>query len=244
MLQYYYLVRGVVSNTLIKTARSFAETQYKNNKFHSIHSRTPGEIGRVILACTEDHMVQLRDNYEDDAFVGHDTEAACVVSAFNALCMTVADKLGLPHTELAETEIITTAPHSKGQEPHMDTLTGVWAFLAPLVPSRTTTIKKQTYQNYPVTMGGYSRVPHGWAELPNVVINWKVGDLFVFRNNAIHGGPPNDGRRRYVLFGAQHSSAENEHTDTLVVTEDEFFEQQEQYRRKSRGSSRIAEARY
>lgn len=180
-------------------------------------------MGRVILSCNDDHLAQLMSNQEQSAYVGLDERAKRVDQWFGNICQKIAHQLQIPLRAIAGTEIIKNEPNSAGQVEHMDAMGGVWNFFAPLVRSVGTRVKSQHYQDFPLNIGPDSTVPRQWSTLPDIDITWEVGDLFLLRSNAIHSGPPNGATRRYVLFGSEESLCQSEHTDTLVVTEAEFF---------------------
>ena len=224
-------------------ARAIAENHYERDEFFDIHSKKPGEVGRLIIGCTQDHLAQLHYNGESAEF--RDTvEGNFVSAAFNKICSQAAVHLNLPKADIVETEFLVTEPYSSGQDLHMDALRGVWTFFAPLVKSKGTTIKKQHYQDYPVNVGKFSSVPRHWEDLPDIAIDWEVGDLFVMRDNAIHGAPPNDQFRRYVLFGAQQSTQKDNYTDSLVVTERSFFDKKRSTKNNGQGGNKNAGQRH
>ena len=177
----------------------------------------------MILGCNQEHMNQLQANKEEMVFVGHERMAQEVAGQFRKICRETAKELGIPLRAIVETEILKTEPHSSGQVEHMDAMGGVWNFFATLVPSKGTIVKQQYYQDFPKNIGPKSTIPRDWSSLPNILINWEVGDLLLLRSNAIHGAPPNGATRRYVLFGSEESLYPSEYSDSLVVTEEEFF---------------------
>jgi hypothetical protein len=201
----------------------YAERLDSDDKFYTIHSKKKGEVGRVILGCDEHHFEQLGSNNEQGAYVGAEDHAKKVNRMFKDICRKTATELGIPLRDIEGTEIVKNEPHALGQREHMDSMGGVWNFFAPLVDSPATVVKYQLYQDYPLNIGPKSKVPPDWTSLPDIQINWEVGDLLLLRSNAIHKGPTNGATRRYVLFGTEKSSSPNEHTDTLVVTEKRFF---------------------
>jgi hypothetical protein len=204
-------------------ALAYAQSLDRGGKFYSIHSKKEGQVGRVILGCGVPHLGQLGSNNELEAHVGDENQAKEVHRMFKDICRKTAMGLGIPLRDLESTEIIKNEPHALGQIEHMDAMGGVWNFFAPLVNSPATMVKNQLYQDYPLNIGTKSTVPRNWSTLPDIPIKWEVGDLLMLRSNAIHGGPTNGKKRRYVLFGSEESSTQNEHTDALVVTEQRFF---------------------
>ena len=212
----------------------------KANKFYAIHSKDGGHaIGRVVLKCSDDHMLQLQNNNEGDVWVGSNTEADQLAKDFEEVCRKAAEGLNLPLGQIEETEFIKAEPNAPGQDAHMDAPWGSWNFFTPLGPSPGTTIKKQEYQEYPMSMGPYSCVPKNWKDLPNLHIEWSVGDLLMMRSNAIHGGPPNGPERRYVLFSAEKSATVvDEYSDTAVIFERDFFIEKQLYSQRKRDKLR------
>jgi hypothetical protein len=204
-------------------ALAYAQSLDKSGKFHTIHSKKDGQVGRVILGCGASHLDELGSNNELGAYVGREDQAKQVHQMFKDICRKTAMGLGIPLRDIEGTEIIKNEPHALGQIEHMDAMGGVWNFFAPLVKSPGTMVKKQFYQDYPLNIGIKSTVPRDWSTLPDIPINWEVGDLLILRSNAIHSGPRNGKKRRYVLFGTEQSLTQIEHTDALVVTEKEFF---------------------
>ena len=201
----------------------YAQSLDVGDKFYTIHSKTDGQVGRVILGCDAHHLGQLRSNDELGAYVGHENQAKEVHRMFKNICRKTAMGLGIPLRDIEGTEIIKNEPHALGQIEHMDAMGGVWNFFTPLVDSPGTVVKYQLYQDYPLNIGPKSTVPRNWSSLRDIPINWEVGDLLMLRSNAIHSGPTNGATRRYVLFGTEQSLTPYEHTDTLVVTEKVFF---------------------
>ena len=177
----------------------------------------------MILDCDDHHFEQLGSNKEQGAYVGADRQAQGVVRYFKKICRKTAEGLGITLRAIEETELIKNEPDSLGQIEHMDAMGGVWNFFAPLVKCPVTVVKYQNYQDYPLNISPKSTVPRDWASLPDIKLNWNVGDLLLLRSNSIHKGPPNGDGRRYVLFASEKSLHTNEHTDTLVVTEEVFF---------------------
>ena len=217
-------MKGVVPKALIRSLLEYAETNDVAEKFYSIHSLKVGEIGRLMMDCSTPHLEQLVENAEDDVFLGHRSAESNVLSKwFKTICVGASSTLGLKIRDICETEIIKNEPFSAGQSEHMDALSGTWNYFSPLVDSPGTSLKQQVYQDYPENVGPSSTVPMGWSELENVHIPWEVGDLLLVRSNAIHSGPANGSQRRYVIFAAEVSPQSDEHSDTLVVTEDVFF---------------------
>ena len=130
-------------------------------------------------------------------------------------------------------EIVKNEPHSKGQDNHMDNIEGVWNMLSPLVSHcPATLVKEQDYQDYPNHMGPSSHVPRGWDGLPNIHLEWEVGDMLMLRSNAIHAGPPTGMDRRFILFASEMPLREADYTDTKVYTEKDFFEAKERFEYK------------
>jgi hypothetical protein len=204
-------------------ALQYAESLDRKGKFYTIHSKKDGQVGRVTLGCDAHHLTQLTSNEELGAYVGGDKQAKKVDRIFKNICQTTAKEYGISLREIEGTEIVKNEPHALGQLEHMDAMGGVWNFFAPLVDCPGTLVKYQLYQDYPLNIGPKSTVKQNWSSLPDILINWAVGDLLILRSNAIHSGPTNGENRRYVLFGTEKSLSSKEHTDALVVTEKEFF---------------------
>jgi hypothetical protein len=204
-------------------ALAYAQSLDRGGKFYTIHSKKDGQVGRVILGCDAHHLGQLESNNELGAYVGHENQANEVHRMFTNICRKTAMGLGIPLRDIEGTEIIKNEPHALGQIEHMDAMGGVWNFFTPLVNCPGTVVKNQLYQDYPLNIGTKSTVPRNWSSLPDIPINWEVGDLLMLRSNAIHSGPTNGKKRRYVLFGTEQSLTQNEHPDALVVTEKVFF---------------------
>jgi hypothetical protein len=221
-----------VPKGLTKMALQYAQELDDKENFYSIHSLKEGEVGRVILGCSTSHMRQLVSNGEQMAFVGHEAQAKTLTTWFNEVCQKTAGGLGISMNVIEGTEIVKNEPHSCGQIEHMDAFGGVWNVFAPLVDSPGTCVKSQVYQDYPLNIGPRSTIPQNWSTIPDLNIKWKVGDLFFMRSNAIHAGPQNGDTRRYVLFGAETSKYPSEHSDTLVVTEEEFFSHKQNMHKK------------
>ena len=173
------------------------------------------------------HLQQLESNEELGAYVGGNAQAKYVNQTFKRICRETAEGLGIYIRAIEGTEIVKNEPHALGQVEHMDAMGGVWNFFTPLVDCPGTLVKYQLYQDYPLNIGPTSTVRRNWSSLPNIHIDWKVGHILMLRSNAIHCGPPNGDTRRSVLFGTETSMHTNEHTDTLVVTEEEFFSHKE-----------------
>ena len=218
-------------------ALEYAKDLDERDKFYSIHSKREGEVGRVILGTKDDHMRQLLSYDEHKAYVGQEAQAHKLDRLFKNICQKQAQSLGIRLRAIEETEIIKNEPKSWGQVEHMDAMGGVWNFFAPLVKCSGTKVKAQVYQDYPKNIGPESTVPRNWSTMPDVHINWTVGDLFLLRSNAIHGGPPNGATRRYVLFASERSLYPSEHSDTIVVTEKEFFSHKQKKQKKWASSS-------
>lgn len=216
-------MKDVIPEAFSARALAYAVKQDLATNFHAIHSKNEGEVGRLILGADPGHVQQLEEHKEEGAFVGGDAEAAWLAAMYRKIIMKVAKFLGLGDLTIAEVEMLKSEPHSLGQNPHLDALRGVWSFFAPLVDSAGTTVKQQFYQDYPTNMGPKSSVPRHWSALADITINWEVGDLFVLRTNAIHGGPPSGDSRRYVLYGAEKSHKHGEYSDTSVVFEEDYF---------------------
>jgi hypothetical protein len=222
----------VVKPSFSKKAFLYADSLDPKKSFYTIHSQKDGEVGRVILGCDKHHLQQLASNKEQGAYVGHEAQAKSVNRTFKHICRKTAEGLGICIRDIEGTEIIKNEPHSLGQVEHMDAMGGVWNFFTPLVDCPGTLVKYQLYQDYPLNIGPTSTVRENWSSLPNIQINWNVGDLLMLRSNAIHSGPPTGENRRFVLFGSETSMHPNEHTDTLVVTEKEFFSHKEKNQQK------------
>jgi hypothetical protein len=204
-------------------ALQYAESLDMKGKFYTIHSKKDGQVGRVLLGCDAHHLEQLESNEELGAYVGADKLAKKVDGVFREICQATAKGLGIFLRDIEGTEIVKNEPHALGQIEHMDAMGGVWNFFAPLVDCPGTVVKYQLYQDYPLNIGPKSTVKQNWSSLPDILINWEVGDLLLLRSNAIHSGPTNGETRRYVMFGTEKSLSTTEHTDTLVVTEKAFF---------------------
>jgi hypothetical protein len=208
---------------LTHDALAYAEKKDRANSFVAIHSETEGEVGRVVLDATKQHNRDLWRHHELDSYVGHEEEAKNLSRRFKEVCMLAVTRKCQTVRDISEIEIIKNEPNSSGQKEHMDAFEGTWNFLTPLVSSVETNLKHQNYQDYPVNMGPYSTVPRRWADMPDLNLRWNIGDLLMVRGNAIHAGPPNGPTRRYVLFAAESAPSTDVYSDTLVVTEEVFF---------------------
>lgn len=182
------------------------------------------------MSADPEHVRQLSEHNEEAAYKGDLWEATYLSREFSKLCVRAAEVLGLGDLTLSEVEILKGEPNSSGQYPHLDSLRGIWVFFAPLVASAGTTVKDYFYQKFPENVGPHSSVPRHWGALPDINIGWEVGDIFVLRSNAIHGGPPSGPHRRYVLFAAEQSTKQGEYSDTSVVFEGDFFAEKQAFR--------------
>jgi len=227
------MIRGIVPLDLTQDALAYAKKKDRANSFVGIHSKTEGEVGRMVLKATKQHNRELLRHHELDSYVGHEEEAKALAGRFKVVCMLAASMRRLAVSDISEIEIIKNEPNSRGQEEHMDAFEGFWNFLTPLVSTVETTLKHQRYQDYPVNVGPYSTVPRRWADMADLHLRWNVGDLLLVRSNAIHAGPPNGATRRYVLFAAETSPVANVYSDTQVVTEEVFS-----YHKRQRKHSR------
>lgn len=228
------MIRRIVPLDLTNDALAYAKKKDETNSFGAIHSKTEGEVGRVVLQATEQHSRELLKHHELHSYVGLEEEAQDLSKRFKRICQLAVVKSGQTLRDINETEIIKNEPNARGQDEHMDAFPGSWNFLAPLVSSVGTTLKHQAYQDYPVNVGPYSTVPRKWADMTDLHLKWKVGDLLMVRSNAIHAGPPNGATRRYVLFAAEASPCPNVYSDTLVVTEEVFFDHKRERMRSRR----------
>ena len=220
------MVKDIVSHDIVEEALALAEKCDGGDEtlFASIHSKTEGEVGRVILGTTDAHLEKLRSNEEAGAYIGEERDAIRVHSRFTTLCEGVACDYDLTEQPFDTSEFVKNEPNSQGQNDHMDNWQGVWVMMTPLVSKcAITCIKHQTYQDYPENRGPNTRVPRNWASLADIPLTWEVGDLLVMRSNCIHAGPPTGDERRFLLFASEQSSRPGEYTDTKVILEADFF---------------------
>ena len=220
---------------LIDQALAFATVsdEGEETKYCAIHSQTEGEVGRLVLGLSTEHLAEMTTQDSSNSYVGDDPEAASIYFAYKELCQDMARAFNLTERPIDVVEIVKNEPNSKGQDDHMDNLMGVWNMLAPLVNhSPATLVKDQDYQDYPDNMGPSSHVPRGWDGLPNIPLEWEVGDMLMLRSNAIHAGPPNGLDRRFVLFASEMPLREADFTDTKVYKEKDFFEAKERFEYK------------
>ena len=226
-VQYFILLKGVVPKDLIDTALAFATVsdEGEETKYCAIHSQEQGEVGRLVLGSSPEHLAEMTAQDGGEAYVGDDPVAATIYLAYKNLCQDMARAFDLTERPIDTVEIVKNEPHSKGQDDHMDNLEGVWNMLSPLVNHcPATLVKEQDYQDYPDHMGPSSHVPRGWDGLPDIHLEWEVGDMLMLRSNAIHAGPPTGADRRSILFASEMTLRVADFTDTKVYTEKEFFD--------------------
>jgi hypothetical protein len=229
----YYLVKAALPEPFLRRSTVQAVKWEDENVYSATHSITEGDIGRILLDASQDHLEELKLNHQlNDCYVGggNDREIALDLAQEFRRHVTVAvEKAGI-HIDMECVEILKSNAHSEGTEKHMDQLQGGYNILAPMNDSNSTQLSKYGYEPYPQYLSFRSKVPADWASLESINISWEVGDLLVVRADYVHNAPKNTGEyTRFVYFSAGQSP-EHEFSDSAVITQEVFKRLREVFR--------------
>jgi hypothetical protein len=224
------LLKKVFPLTFINKALRFSEKSEDKNLFQATHALNPGDLGRILLDASTDHLADLRVHGElTDFYVGKDSRSVArhIATKFRE-CVAIATEGAEIELPIESVEILKSNAGSEGTCRHMDQLEGVYNVIAPLNKSEFTSLADYVYETYPQYMGSRSNIPTDWDGLSQVTISWEVGDALIMPADHIHWAPHNNtNHTRFLVFGAGQAKMTG-FSDSEVITESVFA-----YRRRA-----------
>jgi ectoine hydroxylase-related dioxygenase (phytanoyl-CoA dioxygenase family) len=224
----WFLFRNATAPTAIDHLQRFMVDS--QNDFWEIHSKQQGDIARVLLCATKNHIQELVANKEA-AVLSKSPNAPILARelarTWSRVGKVMLNKFGFTIGRMVEAEVARSSPRSLGQVWHMDNFVNVWAMSVNLSKTGgSTQILKYRHQGYPEMFGPNTTVPKDWDNHQFHDIKWQEGDVFAFMQNKAHRAGPNatDLDRNIAFAGGSPPTPTDFFSDSAVLTQEEFWD--------------------
>ena len=227
-----YLFRRGMARADVLAAKDLADSQEGQERESAIHD-VSGELGatvRIIPYAEEEALKYLEGRPANDVRKGcilrrEDTRTLRreLHERIRTTIEKLARKVGEPVRLRGFMELIINKPGAQGQDWHMDIFMGAWNFTWRIQGRAATRFMDIPYQGFPdYLLPGKSNLRPDWSRHKEADVQWEnVGDISMFRADALHAGPANTtGERRIAGFMSQLTT---EDADDFVITERVLF---------------------